>query len=154
MQTFFNPPWIRVPSPSLSGFRVLCIVFAVLAAVLGISGQYGLALMAFAAACAAAGYAFVSQTYVAIDRNAVQFYAPLRGQYKIVWSDVRYVLTNRETYAFIGADKALSVKLFGELPAYESMRVAINDLTRARGVPVMQTREEPSIKTHNTKIVS
>jgi hypothetical protein len=145
--------WIRIANPNVLSFGIGAMAASLIAAYSALFGQWFNVLVCIAIGAACALLAYRSQAFIAIDRLAVQLYAPLRGRYQIAWNDIRYVLTNREIYAFIGADKALSVQLHGTQAAYEPLRIAINDLTRARGVPVMQTRTRPTVKTHNTKVV-
>jgi hypothetical protein len=91
--------------------------------------------------------------FLALDRTSIQVAKPTDGRYRIDWSDVRYVLTDRTTFAFIGAnDQVLRVRLVLQNADIEALRVHINDLTRALGIPVMQTRTEPAFATKNTKL--
>jgi hypothetical protein len=95
---------------------------------------------------------YLARAVVTINRVRVSSYEPLRGHFQIAWDEIRYVLTDRTTYAFVGSDKALTVVLGDRSPECEGIRLAINDLTRARCLPVMQMRERPATRSHNTRM--
>jgi len=53
----------------------------------------------------------LSQATIDVDQNTITLFSPPRGTYKFYWRDLRYIETDRNTYAFFGDDKHLVVTL-------------------------------------------
>ena len=140
-----NKTWVRISTAS-DAILGLAATFAA-AAVIGFTtlGSLPLGLAASVLCAAALAYYGYAQSFVAINRQAVTLRQPLHTERHIDWQDVRYVLTDRDTYVFIGANSSLAVRLGGRADG-DTLRTFINDLTRARGIPVSQTRTRPSAR--------
>lgn len=143
--------WVRVSSVSDMTWALACALAITSSLSFSYFNNAAVGALAGLMAAGVCGYAILSLAFVAIDRNAVAVRQPLRSELQIAWAEVRYVLTDRKTYAFIGNDKALAIQLSDQSLNAEMLRMFINDLTRARGIPVMQTRTQPTVKTHNVK---
>ncbi len=145
-EPIINKQWVRATDAG-GGVLALAGVLAVTALFcIAYLGNLALGVAVGCAALAGCAYYVYALSYVAINRQAVALRRPLRADRAIAWPEIRYVLTDRTTYAFIGSEKSLMVQLGADPAASDVLRTFINDLTRARGVPVMQTRGKPSVK--------